>query len=693
MRTGIRCLTATTSAIKARALYIEIADYVRTRPRVSLRPNNQHALTRSLSRRVIHTTANLRQVQPRPSSQLDAFQSFKDTLTFPRETHSLRELTGPGAPVEQEVVLHGYLGERVDLSKKLYFVPLLNKTLDCTIQIISSASTSEDAISAHEQLKSIEANSPVTITGILKPRAASKPDASNIHRIKDHEIHLEGVRSLNRFPKDIIAKEETRFTPEQRHLQVRTDKAIRNALVFRGQAARLCRDELHQHGFVEIETPLLFKSTPEGAREFLVPTRRKGLAYALPQSPQQYKQILMASGIAKYYQLAKCFRDEDLRADRQPEFTQLDLELSFATGEDVIRHVTNVIRRLWKDLLGVDIPRDIPRMTYDEAMSAYGSDKPDLRLTSKIVNLSHLLPADLVGKISPLTTPIVEIIKLHISDDSRETRNFVAGFMDSSQATVFTENPNGAPGIFIIDSRKPLQGLQPFGFEAAEHLEEYFELSDGDLLVLQARPQETHTGSSTALGNLRLALHKAAVAQGLLTPPTGFEFLWVTDFPLFSPSTTTEPGQGGSAGLASTHHPFTAPARPEDVELLLTDPTKVRGEHYDLVVNGVELGGGSRRIHNSKVQKFVLEQVLKMPEQRLREFSHLLEVLRAGCPPHAGIALGFDRLVAVMLGRDSVRDVMAFPKTGRGDDPLVNSPSAMDTDVLETYHLKLKEDS
>lgn len=365
--------------------------------------------------------------------------------------------------------------------------------------------------------------------------------------------------------------------------------------------------------------------------------------------------------------------------------------MSFATGESVMHCIESLALRLWNDLLQITLPSPFPRMTYQEAMRLYGSDKPDVRLGTLISMVDYLLPIDLVQKISPLTDPVVEAITFRINDDygPAETRKFISKFMDSPEATTFNENPEGGPGIFIYDSGKPLQGLQPLGFEAAEAIDDLFGAKDGDLIVLQARTKAPFSGGSTKLGDLRLALHREAVKQGLMRPPTGFAPLWIIDFPLFSPSTTSEPGQGGKAGLASTHHPFTSPKSSDDVDLLLSDPSQVIGEHYDLVVNGVELGGGSRRIHDAKVQEFIMKDILKMSPERLAEFSHLLEVLRAGCPPHAGIALGFDRLIAVMLGKESVKDVIAFPKSGKGDDPLTKSPGVMLQEVLKTYHLRM----
>lgn len=568
--------------------------------------------------------------------------------------------------------------------------------LGSSIQLVSTLTEGQEGSdTAHQQLRLLAEHTPVAITGTVKPRKAPRATTSPGRPgtlITGAEVKVEKVTPLNAFPKDIIMNEDTVFPAEQRHLQLRNDAELRNALAFRSRVARKIRDELgDRHGFIEVETPLLFKSTPEGAREFLVPSRSPGMAYALPQSPQQYKQILMASGIPRYLQIAKCFRDEDLRADRQPEFSQVDLEMAFATGEDVMNVMESVIKMLWSDLLQVDLPEKFARMTYHEAMSRYGSDKPDLRLGCEIRRIEYMLPVDLIQKIGPLDFPIVEVMKIPISDDTQQTRKFVNTFMDSPEAQPFIQNPEGQPGIFIVDSRKPLQGLQPFGFEAAEQLEETLSLEDGDLVVIQARKDAPFSGGATPMGNLRLALHKAAVRHNYIAaPPPGFAFTWITDFPLFSPTAENEPGQGGAAGITATHHPFTAPKTPEDVDLLVTDPLQVTADHYDLVVNGVELGGGSRRIHNAAMQQYIMREVLRMSDERMRDFTHLIEVLRAGCPPHAGMALGFDRLIAVMLGKESVRDAIAFPKSGKGEDVLVKSPARMTAEQLETYHLQLK---
>lgn len=355
--------------------------------------------------------------------------------------------------------------------------------------------------------------------------------------------------------------------------------------------------------------------------------------------------------------------------------------------------IEQVVRNLWSSLMSEQLDsKPFPRMTYQEAMSRYGSDKPDPRIGMEIRRIDYMIPVDFVSMTTSLSDPIVEAIKLPGNGDPHETRNFVTAFMDSPLASEFINNSDGGPGVFVFDSSKPLLGLQALGFEAAWALENDLGLEDGDLIITQARRNAPLSGGSTALGDIRRAIHKAAVDSGLQPAPTGFHFLWVTNFPLFSPSSDSEPGQGGTAGISSTHHPFTAPRTPEDVSLLLTDPTKATADHYDLVVNGVELGGGSRRIHSAEVQEFILRDILKMPESRLVDFTHLLEALRAGCPPHAGMALGFDRLIAVMLGKESVRDVIAFPKSGKGEDVMVKTPSEITEEALKTYHLKLREE-
>lgn len=684
-------------------------------------------------------------------SNSNCYDADRSEVTIPQETHRFDGLPQVNllSGREEKVVLHGYLGARHDLSKNLSFVPVMDNKLH-QIQIVS-LHNSENSWSAHEKLRSIRPNTPVAVRGLLRPRLAAKvqnQDQENqVERpekqrkrqgevnaesanpenwaeslakaLKGLEIVLQDIQSLNDFPSDIVMTPDTKFPPEQRHLQFIVEGNLVQALDTRNSVARIIRGMLNKRsGFLEVETPLLFKSTSEGAREFVVPTRKKSMAYALPQSPQQFKQILMASRINNYYQFAKCFRDEDLRADRQPEFTQvrrldsklticvvlngvaqLDIEMSFANGNDVIDAVEKVILQVWRQSLGTKLLSTFPRITYDQAMSRYGSDKPDLRIPiSPFARIDVLLPADLISKITPLKDPLVEamIVPLDASPDG--ARAFITGLLELTENKHLLDNPDGGPGIFIYDSSKPLQGLSAFGFEAVEQIENGLDLQDGCLIVLQARKKAPLSGGLTPLGNLRTSIHNAAVDQGYLPPVDWEDFrpLWVTDFPLFKPPDNSEPGQGGNAGLASTHHPFTSPKTPEDVDLLLTDPTKAIGDHYDLVINGEEIGGGSRRVHHAAMQEFIFRDILKMDDERIAEFSHLLEALRAGCPPHAGIALGFDRLVAMIQSskdkkKRSLRDVIAFPKSGKGEDLMMRSPGSMSEETLKTYHLKLRD--
>ncbi|EXJ81302.1 aspartyl-tRNA synthetase [Capronia epimyces CBS 606.96] len=523
------------------------------------------------------------------------------------------------------------------------------------------------------------------------------------------EIRADSITALNAFPSDTIAACDTVFPPEMRHLQFRTDHELRRRIRLRSVIAANIRQHMQTLGFDEIETPLLFKSTPEGAREFIVPTRKKGMAYALPQSPQQYKQVLMASGIPKYFQFARCFRDEDLRADRQPEFTQLDLEMSFAGATQVMRTVEDIIlKAVWPSVPDIStlqkaISEDnavistsgleqgdlaFPQLTYNEVMARYGSDKPDTRFGSEICRIDDWLPPNVKGMLTSLDDPIVEMIKIDMRGCSpSESGQFITSFLDASSASVYVNNPDGIPGVSVYDQGKPLSGLASFGHDGASRVEEHFQPEPGDIFIMQARARRPFSGGSTVLGNLRRDIYQSAISQGLTPAPTGFSALWVTDFPLFSPTEQSEPGQGGLAGICSTHHPFTAPKPGQDLSLLLSDPLAVIGDHYDLVINGVEIGGGSRRIHITEMQELIFRDVLAMRPERLEDFRHLLNALRSGCPPHAGFALGFDRLVAILTDRASVRDVIAFPKHTDGQDRFVGSPSELTEDQLATYHL------
>jgi aspartyl-tRNA synthetase len=330
-------------------------------------------------------------------------------------------------------------------------------------------------------------------------------------------------------------------------------------------------------------------------------------------------------------------------------------------------------------------------ISYKQAMDFYGSDKPDTRLGSRIWRVERFLPQNLKQMLSPLGDAVFEIIRIDMKGlPPAVSGEFITKFLDAPAAAPYLQNPAGAPGITIVDPQKPLQGLAAFGHEAADKITGLLEPNVGDILVVQARPNVPQSGSSTPLGNLRRDIYQSAFVTGVLTQPTSDSFLWVVDFPLFSPIHDSDPGQGGQAGICSTHHPFTAPKTQKDIYLLTKDPLKCLGDHYDLIINGVEVGGGSRRIHDKKLQEFILRDTLKMKPERVEDFRHLLNALEAGCPPHAGFALGFDRLVAILTRQSSMRDVIAFPKWGDGEDRMVGAPSRMTEDQLKTYHLGVR---
>ncbi|KAJ9133003.1 Aspartyl-tRNA synthetase [Pleurostoma richardsiae] len=659
---------------------------------------------------------------------LEGWDQYKTYFDYPPQSSPEEFKIG------NTVTVYGFLGPKRQMSSKLSFSKL---SVD-NGPVINVAARWEQEGSpehlAHQALKSTPAHSAVALTGTiekLEPSSDSSEQSENRwlgSTISFVELVPKSVHVLSPFPKDITVTRDAKFPPRSRHLQLRYYKALQQRLKFRHEVQRLASTFLDRNGFSMVETPVLFKSTPEGAREFLVPTRQKGFAYALPQSPQQYKQILMASGVGRYYQFARCFRDEDLRTDRQPEFTQLDLEMSFSRGEDVMRLLESLVRELLSsiesswilqeiegDLVPVrkqaasdnsdnsieytKIPSDpFPRMTYQEAMSSYGSDKPDLRIPNKIQRIDNLLPQDFIKMITDLENPIVEAVKFRLNGEPGECRDLAYECWENLPPAV-AKNPDGEPVYMVYDPTKPLAGLAPLGHEFAmrvadgdPELGDLASLEAGDVLVIQARPDKPFEGGSTALGTLRIELYNWAVEKGFLKRDRRLMFLWVHGFPLFMPNNDTDPGQGGSSGFSATHHPFTAPLGPEDFEMLRKDPLRVKADHYDLVLNGVELGGGSRRVHIAEVQEYIFRDILKMTKEGLSHFAHLIEALRAGCPPHAGFAFGWDRLIAMLSYTNSVRDVIAFPKNMKGEDLMVNSPGPITNKDLATYHLAVRKE-
>ena len=446
-------------------------------------------------------------------------------------------------------------------------------------------------------------------------------------------------------------------------------------LRFRSKVGNTIRNFLDNNGFLDIETPLLTKATPEGARDYLVPSRtHQGRFFALPQSPQLFKQILMASGMDRYYQIAKCFRDEDLRADRQPEFTQIDVETSFMDEDQIMAIMEAMIKHTFKKALDVDLG-EFPRITYAEAMRLYGSDKPDLRIDLKLVDVASLMKsAEFKVFSGPANDEDSRVVALRVPGGASLTRKVIDDFTEF----VAVYGARGLAWIKINDLRNGSEGLQSpilkfLDEEIIENLLSTLAVETGDIIFFGADKSKI---VNEAMGALRIK-----VAQELNLVASGWAPVWVVDFPMFE---LTSEGD-----LTSLHHPFTAPSL--DAEELVKDPTKALSRAYDMVLNGTELGGGSIRIHDAKVQRAVFD-VLGISEAEAEEkFSFLLDALSLGCPPHGGIAFGFDRLIMLMTDSHSIRDVIAFPKTQSASCPLTDAPGYVSPNQLRELSIRLRD--
>src|SRR5450759_3531132 len=458
-----------------------------------------------------------------------------------------------------------------------------------------------------------------------------------------------------------------------RYLDLRRPEMMRN-LRLRSKVATATRVFMDEQGFLEVETPTLFKSTPEGAREFLVPSRTSvGQFYALPQSPQQFKQILMVAGVEKYFQLARCYRDEDLRADRQPEFTQIDIEMSFIEREDIYSLIEGLLQRVWKTALNLDVPVPFKRLTFEEALNRYGIDKPDTRIGMELADFTEEFRASKFKVFGGAVANGGVVKALNAKGLACATQGQIETMTEYAKSF-------GAKGLAYIkveagEWKSPIVKFFSEAEKAA--LTSKLAIQEGDLILFAA---DQWLNACEILGKIRLYCADVLKTQGKLTIPADrFDFLWVVDFPLLSFDKEQN-------RWYSSHHTFTAPVA-EDIPFLKTEPKKVRGQHYDVVVNGVELGGGSIRIHQPDVQKTVFEELLAIPpeETKLR-FGYMLDAFKYGAPPHGGIALGFDRLIAILCGTSSIRDVIAFPKTAKGTCLMTDSPSTVTEATPRSAH-------
>jgi aspartyl-tRNA synthetase len=522
----------------------------------------------------------------------------------------------------------------------------------------------------------------IRVTGIVRARPSgteNKDMISGAVEVFAHEIEIYNASLTPPFMMDDASiGEETRL--KYRYLDLRRPQMAKN-LLLRARVAAAARAYLNEHGFVDIETPFLYKSTPEGAREFLVPSRiHDGQFYALPQSPQLFKQLLMVAGFDRYYQIVKCFRDEDLRADRQPEFTQIDIETSFLGEREVQDLMEGLVKHLWKAGLGVDLP-DFPRLPYAEAMAKYGSDKPDLRVKLAFTELTDVMKT-VEFKVFRAAADLRDgrVVALRVPGGAKLSRKEI----DDYTTFVGIYGAKGLAWIKINDvSKLSDEGLQSpiVKFLPTEVLRTIIERSgaaNGDILFFGADRAKV---VNDAMGALRTKIgHEHGAELGFFEP--GFKPVWVVDFPAYEYDEENK-------RFVAAHHPFTSP-KDEHWALLDSDPSKVLAKAYDVAMNGWEIGGGSVRIHRPDLQAKQFAVLGIGEEEQRAKFGFLLDALRYGAPPHAGIAFGLDRIVTLMCGAESIRDVIAFPKTQRGQDLMVDAPTPVTEKQLRELHIRLR---
>ena len=593
-----------------------------------------------------------------------------------KRTHHCNELRP--AHIGQTVTLSGWVHSRRDLGG-LIFIDIRDREGRTQTVFDPSDLTPE----LFTQAAALRSECVVSITGKVRQR----PAGTNNAKIPTGEVEVgvTGLEVLNMaevlpFAVDdpeVASKVNEELRLQYRYLDLRRPEMARNLKV-RSKVAIATRSFMDEQGFLEVETPTLFKSTPEGAREFLVPNRREaGTFYALPQSPQQFKQILMVAGVEKYFQLARCYRDEDLRADRQPEFTQVDIEMSFIDREDIYSLIEGLLKRVWKTALNMDVQTPFKRISFEEALNRYGIDKPDTRFAMELVDMTEDFKASTFKVFSGTIANGGVVKALNAKGMAGATQGQIETMTEYAKSF-------GAKGLAFIkvengEWKSPI--VKFFNDAEKAALTTKLAIQEGDLILFAA---DQWLNACEILGKIRLYCADVLKTQGkLVIDPKQFNFLWVIEFPLLGFDREQN-------RWYSSHHPFTAPVA-EDIALLKTDPKKVRGQHYDIVVNGVELGGGSIRIHQPDVQKTIFEELLAIPPDMVKaRFGYMLEAFRYGAPPHGGIALGFDRLIAILCGVTSIRDVIAFPKTAKGTDLMTDSPSTVEPKQLRDLYLEVK---
>lgn len=569
--------------------------------------------------------------------------------------------------IGKKVTLKGWVSKRRDLGG-LIFIDLRDRS--GVVQIVFNPDVSAESLSIAEKIRNEYV---IDVQGTVVERDSSTINP-NIATGKI-EVQVEQITVLNKsktppFSIDDYVEVSEDIRLKYRYLDLRRP-AMFDTLKMRHQATTIMRNFLDRQGFLDIETPILTKSTPEGARDYLVPSRvHDGEFYALPQSPQLFKQLLMVSGIDKYYQVARCFRDEDLRADRQPEFTQVDIEMSFMDQEEIISLTENMLAEVMKGVKGLNVTLPFPRMTYDEAMSRYGSDKPDTRFGMELIDIAEVAKK---SSLKVFTSALEKggqvksiVVKGGAVDYSRKEMDAYAEF-----AAIY-----GAKGLAWLKVEDDgLKGpIAKFFGDLQEDLIQTVKAEIGDIILFCA---DTKKIVADTLGALRI---KFAKERGLIDESL-FNFLWVTDWPLFEYSEEEK-------RFTAAHHPFTMPFR-DDLDKLESDPGEVRAQAYDIVLNGYELGGGSLRIFERDIQEKMFKALGFTEEEAKEQFGFLLDAFEYGTPPHGGLALGLDRFVMLLAGRTNLRDTIAFPKTASASDLLTDAPSTVSPKQLEELNLRL----
>ena len=583
-----------------------------------------------------------------------------------QRSHTCGELTAQH--IGQQVVLNGWVGPRRDLGG-LIFIDLRDR-----YGVTQIVFTETDA-TIHERAEQLRAEYVIGIKGTVIARGEENINPKLVTgeveiEVSDLVIYSEALTPPFEIKDGITTNEEVRL--KHRYLDLRRPE-VQHKLFMRSKAYQIIRSFYHEQQFVEVETPVLMKSTPEGARDYLVPSRvNPGKFFALPQSPQTYKQLLMTSGFDRYFQITKCFRDEDLRADRQPEFTQIDVEMSFVDEDHIYGIHETLMSRIFKETIGVDLATPFPRMSYDQAMSTYGSDKPDLRFGCEFVDFSEIVAKAEFKVFSDTVSKGGGVVGFTIPGQGEMGRGAIGRWTERAK------KETGAGGLIYIKMQEdgPLCSVAKFLIDTiVDEMVAASKAKKGDLVFLLAGPKPQVLEQ---LGQLRLMIGE----EFGFIDEHAFKPLWVTDFPLLE-------WDAESQRYHAMHHPFTSP-REEDNELMDTEPGAVRARAYDLVLNGSEIGGGSIRIHHPKMQQRMFDLLGIGEEEAEEKFGFLLQAFRYGAPPHGGIALGLDRLIMILTKAKSLRDVIAFPKNQRAQSMMDDAPAAVELKQLDELHIKLK---